>query len=129
MKLEKFNLKIYKDDRGTLIPIEGRDHNFSIERIFTLSDCREERGGHAHKYTNQLAFVPQGNCTITTLDIEGAYRVHTLAVGEAIFIPKMTFVETIELDPTAVLVILADTNYNYHDSIRNKMEFLKIINS
>jgi len=50
-----------------------------------------------------------------------------LNVGEGLYLPKMTFVESIELTNSSVLVVLADTKYNYYDSIRTKEEYLNTI--
>ena len=127
MKIKKINITSFKDERGLLIPFEGDDLNFDIKRVFTISDCKQSRGGHAHKYTNQIAFVPQGNCIITSIDCKGLSRVDYLNVGEGLYLPKMTFVESIELTNSSVLVVLADTKYNYYDSIRTKEEYLNTI--
>ena len=127
MQVKKLTLNVKRDLRGTLIPIEGTDYNFSIKRIFTISECLESRGGHAHRHTNQIAFVPHGNCIITSIDCKGLSRVDYLNLGEGLYLPKMTFVESIELTNSSVLVVLADTKYNYSDSIRTKEEYLNTI--
>jgi dTDP-4-dehydrorhamnose 3,5-epimerase-like enzyme len=124
MKVEKFKLTKYSDSRGTLIAFEGEDYHFKIARVFTISECIEKRGGHAHKHTDQIVFVPHGVVLIKTIDNSGKDRVDTLRLGDALFIPKMTFVETIELFDSAVLVVLANTRYVKSDSIREKQEFL-----
>ena len=90
MKVEKIKLPKYSDYRGTLIPFEGEDYGFKIERVFTISECIERRGGHAHKYTDQIVLVPHGVVSIRTIDNQGIDRVDKLYVGDALFIPKMT---------------------------------------
>ena len=50
------NLKIIKDDEGTLVPIELSDLPFEPRRIFYVSGVPkgEERGNHAHFETQQI---------------------------------------------------------------------------
>ena len=127
MKVEKIKLPKYSDDRGTLIPFECEDYDFKVERVFTISECIEKRGGHAHKYTDQIVFVPHGVVSIRTIDDKGIDRADKLFVGDALFIPKMTFVDTIELFESSVLVVLANTPYVKNDSIREKQEFLNAL--
>jgi dTDP-4-dehydrorhamnose 3,5-epimerase-like enzyme len=60
------NFKIFGDERGSLIPLEGlKNIPFEIKRVYYIFDTKEgvQRGFHAHKTLKQVAIAVSGRCT------------------------------------------------------------------
>ena len=57
------------DSRGVLTSIEsGGDIPFEIKRIFYMHSVVSDRGGHAHKDTDQVVIATSGNFELVLSD-------------------------------------------------------------
>ena len=84
------NLKIIKDDDGTLVPIELSDLPFEPRRIFYVSGVPkgEERGNHAHFETQQILVCLQGSILVKLHDGRDL-KEYRLNPNQAILVDKM----------------------------------------
>ena len=116
------------DNRGVLTSIESSiDIPFAIERIFYMHHIVSERGGHAHRDTDQVVFAIYGRfkmdlsdgITTMTLDLDDPMR--------GIYVPRMVFIRMYDFSPGAVCIVLANTHYDIKKSIRNWDDYKKAI--
>jgi len=126
-------LKIFNDRRGSLAPIEFSSLPFVPKRIFYVYDVplHMERGGHAHKQTEQVLICLKGEISATLkywsfsenkicetkLNLKEGQRVH---VGRVVW-DSQRF-----MSPDAVLLVLCNTEFDESDYIRDWEEFVKI---
>ena len=131
MNLDRTKLitaKVSNDDRGVLSAFQlGEQFDFQPMRLFIIHDVKRDRGGHAHKHTDQLIIATSGSVTVRVFNGEGwnQYLLDSPEIG--LFMPKMTFVELCEFTPNASCSVLASSTYNYSHSIRTFDEYKKVL--
>lgn len=116
------------DNRGVLTSIEsGIDIPFTINRIFYMHHIVSDRGGHAHKDTDQVVFAISGCFKIVLSD--GTEK-KTFVLDDptrGIYIPRMIFINMHDFSPDAVCCVLASTHYDIKKSIRSWDDYIKVI--
>jgi dTDP-4-dehydrorhamnose 3,5-epimerase-like enzyme len=114
----------HTDDRGVLTSIEsGMDIPFIIKRIFYMHHIVSDRGGHAHRDTDQVVFAMSGCFTIELSD-GAAKKTYVLDdPTRGIYIPRMIFISMYDFSPGAVCCVLASTHYDITKSIRSCAEY------
>ena len=122
------NLKIIKDDDGTLVPIELSDLPFEPRRIFYVSGVPkgEERGNHAHFETQQILVCLQGSILVKLHDGTDL-KEYRLKPNQAILVEKMIWDSQVFETDNDVLLAICSTNYDKSDYIEDFNDF--IINS
>ena len=122
------NLKIIKDDDGTLVPIELSDLPFEPRRIFYVSGVPkgEERGNHAHFETQQILVCLQGSILVKLHDGTDL-KEYRLKPNQAILVEKMIWDSQVFETDNDVLLAICSTNYDKSDYIEDFSDF--IINS
>jgi len=122
------NLKIIKDDDGTLVPIELSDLPFEPRRIFYVSGVPkgEERGNHAHFETQQILVCLQGSILVKLHDGRDL-KEYRLNPNQAILVDKMIWDSQVFETDNDVLLSICSTNYDKSDYIEDFNDF--IINS
>lgn len=115
-----------KDSRGVLTSVESAaDVPFEIRRVFYMHHIAAERGGHAHRDTDQVVIAAAGAFEMRLSD--GArsvtYRLDDPARG--VYTPRMVFIELRAFSPGAVCLVLASTHYDMGRSIRSWEEYLR----
>jgi dTDP-4-dehydrorhamnose 3,5-epimerase-like enzyme len=118
------------DSRGVLTSIEsGRDIPFEIQRIFYMHHIISDRGGHAHRDTDQVVIAMSGSFKIELYDglksIE--FKMDDPAVG--LFVPRMIYINLFNFSSGAVCLVLANTHYDMNRSIRTIEEYNCLIKS
>lgn len=116
------------DERGVLTAVEaGIDVPFEIRRVFFLHQVRAERGGHAHRDTDQLVVAACGSFEVELFDGDesAAYALDSPARG--LYVPRMLLVDLKRFSPGAVCLVLASTHYDMSRSIRSREEFLRAV--
>ena len=114
------------DDRGTLTAIEsGRDIPFEIKRIFYVHSTITDRGGHAHRNTQQVLIAVAGKLNVRFTDGEKNCEYHLDDPNMGLYMPPMIFVELVDFTDGGVCLVLANTHYNINASLRTKEEFFK----
>lgn len=114
------------EPRGVLTAVEGaKDIPFEIRRIFYMhgTPAGLERGGHAHRDTQQFVVAVAGQFKIELSD-ERATERHVLSdPNKGLYMPPMTWVRLHDFSPAAVCLVIADTHYDRARSIRTWQEF------
>ena len=120
----------FADSRGKLSTLEeGGAIPFGIRRVFFMHHMTADRGGHAHRDTQQVVLAAHGAFRITVAD--GLSRaVFVLDAPErGVYLPPMTFITLEDFSPGAVCLVLADTLYDMSRSIRSYSDFLREVQS
>lgn len=113
------------DSRGTLTAIEAtRDVPFEIRRIFYMHHVTAERGGHAHRDTDQVVIGISGRHVIEVRDATRSLRFVLDDPSRGLYLPRMTFTNLLEFSPDAVSLVLASTHYERSRSLRSFDEYL-----
>lgn len=121
------NLNSVCDDRGCLTAIEGGMLiPFEIKRVFYMHDVIQgaDRGGHAHRDTDQFAVAVHGSLRIIVSDGMEFRSVILDNPGWGIVLPRMTWTSLVDFSDGAVCMVLASTHYDRSKSIRNWPEYL-----
>ena len=114
------------DARGDLIIVGHTDIPFSITRIFYVRKVppKLERGGHAHRVTEQLVIAMAGSFR---LDLTDGRETRTFVLndpGRGVYVPPMIWDRLYDFSPDAVCMVLASTPYAESDYIRSWPEYL-----
>jgi dTDP-4-dehydrorhamnose 3,5-epimerase-like enzyme len=115
-----------QDSRGTLTSIESEiDILFRIERVFYMHHILMDRGGHAHRETDQIIIAVSGKFKVEILEGNDSksYFLEDPKIG--LYIPRMVFIEFYEFSADSVCLVLASDHYDISRSIRSKDEYLK----
>ena len=118
---------IFKDDDGTLVPIEFSKLPFEPGRIFYVCDVPkgEERGMHAHYETQQILTCIKGKILVKLHN--GISMSETvLEENDTVFIDKMIWDSQVFLTGNDVLLSICSTEYNIDDYINDFDFFLKL---
>lgn len=121
------NLNSVCDDRGCLTAIEAREKiPFDVKRVFYMHDVVKgaDRGGHAHRDTDQFAVAVHGNLKIVVSDGIDSRLVVLDNPGWGITLPRMTWTCLFNFSEGAVCLVLASTHYDRSKSIRTWSEYL-----
>tara|TARA_R110002020_G_scaffold446207_4_gene658435 strand:+ start:539 stop:928 length:390 start_codon:yes stop_codon:yes gene_type:complete len=118
---------VFKDDDGTLVPIEFLRLPFAPQRIFYVCGVPkgEERGMHAHYETKQILTCVQGKILVKLHDGNTLNEV-VLEENGSIFIDKMIWDSQVFLTGDDVLLSICSTKYNLDDYIDDFDSFLEL---
>ncbi len=117
-------LPSHADARGVLTVTEAeRDIPFAIRRVYWLHHLRTERGGHAHRDTQQVVIAAAGRFRLSLSDggETRAFELDRANVGDS-FGP-MLFIRIHDVEPDAVALVLASTHYDKTRSLRSWAEY------
>jgi len=118
------------DSRGILTSIEsGIDIPFTIQRVFYMHHIVADRGGHAHRDTDQVVIAIAGRFIMELTDGTSHLRFELDDPMRGIYIPRMIFIRMHDFSPGAVCCVLASTHYDITKSIRSWEEYLKALKS
>ena len=129
VELNWIDLASVRDERGILTSIESSiDIPFEIKRIFYMHHIVSDRGGHAHRDTDQVIIAISGSFQIELFD--GTERVfYTMASPvKGLFVPRMIFIQLSDFSKDAVCMVLASTHYDIKKSLRNMEDYNEAIN-
>lgn len=118
---------VFKDEDGTLVPIEFSKLPFEPKRIFYVCDVPkdEERGMHAHYNTQQVLTCVRGKILIK-LHNGISISETVLQENDTIFIEKMIWDSQVFLTGDDVLLSICSTAYSTEDYISDFDLFLKL---
>tara|TARA_Y100000593_G_scaffold92797_2_gene185580 strand:+ start:2969 stop:3352 length:384 start_codon:yes stop_codon:yes gene_type:complete len=118
---------VFKDEDGTLVPIELKNLPFEAKRIFYVCNVPkgEERGMHAHYETKQILTCIQGRIKVKLHN--GKELTETLLQeNESVFIDKMIWDSQVFLTGNDVLLSICSTEYSIEDYIDDFQIFLDV---
>ncbi|EFL49280.1 WxcM domain protein [Solidesulfovibrio fructosivorans JJ]] len=109
-----------RDDRGALSVIEGGRHiPFAVARIFYMHGMTADRGGHAHRDTEQCILAVAGSLTMALTDGSHTADYRLDDPARALYLPPMIFLDIRDISPDAVCLVLASTPYDPAGVIRS----------
>jgi hypothetical protein len=117
------------DARGTLTSVEsGIDIPFEIRRVFYVHRVvAPERGGHAHRDTQQVLVAL---CGALSVDVSDGQRHETHRLDDpdrGLYVPPMVYTRLHDFSKGAVLLVLADTHYDASRSLRSWEDFARAV--
>lgn len=104
---------------------EHKNIPFNIKRVYWTYYTPQDvvRGGHAHKFLEQIIFAVSGTITFNTEDQEGNKKTFVLDhPSKGLYLPNMTW-RDIHFTHNAVLLCLASEHYSEDDYFRDFEEF------
>lgn len=128
MNYELINMKVFGDERGKLVSLEGgKNIPFDIKRVYYIFDTLpdQERGQHAHKNLEQIIVAMDGACEFVLDDGKNRETVRLNRPDVGLYIGKNMWREMHHFSYGCKLMILASEYYDEKEYIRNYDEFLK----
>ena len=126
----ELELDVRGDERGSLIALEAATGvPFAIERVYYIFGTGEGvvRGLHAHRDLTQWAVCVAGACTLTLDDGTTRSDIRLDRPDRGIEIGPMIWREMRDFTAGAVLLVLANREYDRDDYIRDYGRFLELV--
>lgn len=120
------DLPKFLDPRGNLSVIEEDTHlPFKIKRIYWIYDVPggEHRGGHAFRETEEIIIALSGSFDVVLHDGAKEYRYHLNRSYFGVLVPSMMWRMLENFSTNSLALIVASTEYNKEDYIRDFEEF------
>ena len=117
------------DERGKLVIIEGiKDVPFEIKRLFYIygSDRDVVRGKHANRDSEFVLINVSGTSKVMVTDGKEKQIVELTKPRQGVYLPKLVWKEMYDFSPDSVLLVLASTNYDCGEYIRNYDDYLRM---
>ena len=120
---------IFEDERGSLLPINLKEIPFDVKRVFTVYNVPKDtiRGDHAHYQTKQYLICVKGMIKVILESGENETTETILKKGDSIFIDKLVWDSQQFLTGDDVMLVFANTEYNFEDYILDKTKFHDIL--
>jgi uncharacterized RmlC-like cupin family protein len=132
MKPTLINLPKFLDLRGNLSFIEEETHiPFKIRRVYWIYDVPggEHRGGHAFKETEELIIALSGSFDLRLHDGRNDYIYSLNRSYFGVLVPRLVWRMIDNFSTNSLALIIASTDYEDKDYIRNFEEFKMIVAS
>ena len=102
---------------------------FEIRRVLVMKDMKPEdvRGGHTHHRTRQVLFAIAGGCTVELDNGKEKTIVKLNKFNQGLLLEPYIWHIMKEYESGTILLVLANTEYDEKDYIRNYEEFLKYL--
>jgi hypothetical protein len=130
MKPIQINLPKLMDLRGNLSFIEEDTHlPFKIRRVYWIYDVPggECRGGHAFRETEELIVALSGSFDVVLHDGSQEFHFSLNRSYYGVLVPKMVWRLLENFSTNSLALIIASTNFNEADYIRDFSEFKSLI--
>lgn len=132
MNYKLIEFPVNGDERGKLISLESEKNiPFEIKRVYYIFDTHPEqvRGKHAHKNLEQVIVAIDGACEFILDDGHKREVVLLNRPDYGLYIGQGMWREMHKFSYGCKLMILASTNYNEEEYIRDYNHFLKYVNA
>jgi uncharacterized RmlC-like cupin family protein len=126
MEIQLINLPKILDARGNLSYIEEDTHlPFKIRRVYWIYDVPggEHRGGHAFRETEEMIVALSGSFDVVLNDGQDEHRFSLNRSYFGVYVPKMMWRQLENFSTNSLALIIASTDYNEQDYIRDYKEF------
>ena len=112
----------HRDPTGSLTPYAAP---FPVARAFILHDLVEgsRRGGHAHHVLQELIIAVSGSFDVQTYSERGPHRWQLARATSGLYVPPNCWRELGNFSGNAVALVLASTEYDAADYVRDFAEF------
>ena len=121
----------FLDPRGNLSFIEEENQiPFKIERTYWIYDVPggETRGGHAYHQLQEFIVALSGSFDVVLHDGKQEHRFHLNRSYYGLYVPKMMWRSMENFSTNSLALLLADSEYNENDYIRDFETFKSIRN-
>ncbi len=132
MNYKLINMKVFGDERGRLISLEGgRNCPFEIKRVYWIFDTvpNMDRGMHAHKNMEQIIVAMDGACQFILDDGKKRESLWLNRPDIGLYIGKNMWREMKNFSYGCKLMVLASDYYDEREYIRDYNRFLKEVNN
>lgn len=121
------DLPVRTDPRGSLTFIGHDDIPFSIARLFYVHGvpADRERGGHAHRVTEQLVIAGGGAFSLELTDGSAKRTFRLESPSRGVYIPPMVWDRLYDFSAQALCLVLVSTQYAESDYIRDWNQYLR----
>jgi hypothetical protein len=121
------DLPVRAEERGALTFIGHDEIPFSISRLFYVRGVPPgtERGGHAHRVTEQFVIAASGCFSLDLTDGSNKRTFRLESSERGVYIPPMIWDRLYDFSPDAVCLVLASTQYAESDYVRDWNEYLR----
>lgn len=119
-------LRVLTDARGTLTVASTAEVGFPIRRVFMMREVIGQRADHAHRVTTQCIIATVGSFTVEVSDGESAERYELSDPDSGLLVPPMTWVRLFDFSEGAVCTVLADTDHDESEYVRDWQEFVAL---
>lgn len=126
----QINLPKILDVRGNLSLVESCNHiPFIIRRIYWIYDVPggEFRGSHAFRYTEEFIVALSGSFDVVLHDGSQEYRFFLNRSYYGVYVPSMLWRKLENFSTNSLALILASTDYEEKDYIRDFEKFISLI--
>jgi len=128
MKSYIINFRNNSDDRGCLTAIEGtQDIPFEIKRVFYMHHIVSERGGHAHKDTDQVLIPMHGSLKVKLFNGKESEVYLMDDCTKGLYIPRLYFTDMFDFEPETVCLVLSSTHYDMGMSLRSMEAYMSYL--
>ena len=118
------------DERGVLTSVESAsDIPFDVKRVFYMHHIIEDRGGHAHRDTEQVVIAAAGRFSMDLYDGATTQRYELTDATRGVYTPPMVFIRLYDFSDDAVCLVLASTHYDMSRSIRSREAYQEEVGS
>lgn len=123
--------QLNEDNRGKLTAVEMfLETGLVFKRFFLIEDVKNgSRGGHAHKYTDQILKVIKGSIRINYQFFSQNESLILDSTSKPIFLPKLTWIDMTEISEETIILVLSSDEYNIKNSLRDKKAYLDYISN
>lgn len=127
MKINIIDIPKIENNLGNIAVIENGTIPFDIKRVYYLFDIPSSaiRGGHAHKKLKQVLIAISGSFDVVLDDGKIKKTVTLNKPDKGLLIQNNTWRELENFSSGAVCLVLASTQYEESDYIRDYDVFLK----
>ncbi|MFA6463637.1 MAG: FdtA/QdtA family cupin domain-containing protein [Candidatus Paceibacterota bacterium] len=132
---EIIDFPFHSSEKGSLVMFQNKSTKsenilpFDIKKILVIKDIKESdiRGEHTHHKTRQILFVINGSCTVKLDNGKEKASVSLDAFNKGIVLEPYVWHTMDNFKSNTILLVLADTEYDEKDYIRNYDDFLSYI--
>ena len=86
-----------------------------------------DRGGHAHRDTDQVVIAASGSFTVELFDGKDYNRFDMNDPTQGLYIPRMIFITMSNFAPHSVCLVIANSFYDMSRSFRSKDDYLHFL--
>ncbi|WP_422107703.1 sugar 3,4-ketoisomerase [Winogradskyella sp.] len=125
MNIRLIDIPKVHDKRGSLAVIERDIIPFSLKRVYYLFDVPSDsyRGGHAHKEQESVIIALSGSFEVIVDDGKVKERIMLNKPTQGLYIPTNMWREIDNFSSGAVCLVLASTDYNEKEYVRDYKTF------
>jgi hypothetical protein len=126
-QVRAIELPQFHDARGKLTILES-ELPFTLRRCFFLHDLPpgSERGGHAHRATEQFFLALHGSFRLDLRDSTGTRTFRLDSPGKGYYVPPMLWDRLYDFAEGAICMVAASTRFDEADYIRDWAEFERL---